>query len=191
MIALMAVSLGGVSIWSMHFVGMTALCLKNDESDEALQINYRIDFTMASVVVVILFSFGGLRIALFDKIFTSDKTDAVYKYLDETKKMSSEEMGTRKRRLMTFLINSLFQRMEYLIAGGVVTGSGIVVMHYLGNDIDQQTWHTVMTACDGLGMSAMIFNGKIKWDIGIIASSCVIAIGTVINLILHCQLTYP
>jgi hypothetical protein len=44
----------------------------------------------------------------------------------------------------------------YLVCGGLCAGSGVVVMHYVG-------------------MAAMEFKGRIVWDAGIIAASCVIA----------------
>jgi hypothetical protein len=44
----------------------------------------------------------------------------------------------------------------YLVCGGLCAGSGVVVMHYVG-------------------MAAMEFKGRIVWNVGIIAASCVIA----------------
>jgi NO-binding membrane sensor protein with MHYT domain len=116
----------------MHFVSMAALHLQDGETGKKLDIKYHLDTTIASLIVVLIFCYTGIRIAFQDKVFSSDITDAIENFMEEANKMSMQEMRAKTTGKKYFYLKTLFQRMEYLIGGGIVTGSGVVVMHYLG-----------------------------------------------------------
>jgi NO-binding membrane sensor protein with MHYT domain len=62
-LVLIAVILGGVSIWTMHFVGMSSCVLRYPGSELISPIFYRIDFTMASLVAVIVLVYVGKELS--------------------------------------------------------------------------------------------------------------------------------
>ena len=74
--------------------------------------------------------------------------------VEDTRGLTLKEI--RSTNLVTL---ALFKDLLPLTIGGIVTSSGIVVMHYIG-------------------MRAVIFPGRIVWDIGIIVASIFIAIIT-------------
>jgi len=73
---LMACSLGGVSIWTMHFVAMSSVTMTSPIDGSKLEVTYRIDYTLISLVVVVLLAWAGLVLGSHDKAFTKDKNDA-------------------------------------------------------------------------------------------------------------------
>jgi NO-binding membrane sensor protein with MHYT domain len=58
-LAIIAILLGGVAIWTMHFVGMSSCVLKYRDVDIVSPIYYRIGLTFASLVAVIVLCFIG------------------------------------------------------------------------------------------------------------------------------------
>jgi len=110
MLACAAVSLGGIAIWSMHFIGMAAYRLP-------IAINYNIVLTAISLAAAIVISAAALYLA-----------------------------GGRS-----------FNRKGWL-AGALLAGIGVCVMHYLG-------------------MYAMTMRADMSMDPGLVAASIVIAIG--------------
>ena len=55
------------------------------------------------------------------------------------------------------LISMLFEGLPNLIFGGIVGATGVCVMHYVG-------------------MSAVVFDGYIEWNVGIVIASVIIAL---------------
>lgn len=155
LLKLMAVSLGGVAIWTMHFVGMGALRLKLP-TGQYLKVGYRLDMTIGSLAVVILFSYIGLKISSMDKVFTRDKSDAIEKFVKDARNMTIQEIRRIQHKHVLYL-NTLFARMGPLIAGGGMLAIGVCVMHYVG-------------------MDAIVADAVIEWNVGIIAASVIIAL---------------
>jgi len=153
---LMACSLGGVSIWTMHFVAMASVTMYNPIDGTELEIRYRYDYTLISLVVVIFLCYVGLLIGSHDRAFTKDKSDAVDKFIKDARALSIAEIRKIKN-VRTVLLSNLLNGVEKLILAGVIAASGVCVMHYLG-------------------MEAMVFDGKITWNGGVIAASVIIAI---------------
>jgi uncharacterized membrane protein len=56
-----------------------------------------------------------------------------------------------------FLARTLFQNLVPLVVGGTITALGVCVMHYMG-------------------MQAMVFDGRIEWNAGVVAVSVIIAV---------------
>lgn len=102
-------ALGGIGVWSMHFIGMVALQLDVGSS-------YAVAETVASLVAAVV--------------------------------ASSLALG--------FVARNPGQRGRLLVAGFLL-GMGVVVMHYLG-------------------MHGMRIGGFIRWDMGLVALSALIAV---------------
>jgi NO-binding membrane sensor protein with MHYT domain len=150
---IMAVCLGGVGIFCMHFIGMSALKLEDHEGNN-VPIRYNIGMTVLSLIMVLMFSTLGFYIGSHDQVFMKTKKQIVDMFV-----LDSEHMSMKKiKHISPYQVLSIIltRKPQHLLAGGLVTGSGVVVMHYIG-------------------MYAMVFPGHIVWDAGIIAASCIIA----------------
>jgi len=139
----------------MHFVGMGAMHLQAPDGSR-LAVKYRIDLTIASLVIVIALSYVGLYISSLDKLYTEDKSDVIDKFIKDARNLTIREIRSIKRK-DTFLVLTLFRNVGKLVVGGIVTATGVCVMHYIG-------------------MEAMVVDGKIHWNAGIVAASVIIAI---------------
>jgi NO-binding membrane sensor protein with MHYT domain len=153
---LMAVSVGGVAIWCMHFVAMAGMEFYTEDTRTRVHVKYRVDLTAASFIVVIFVTFVGLRICSLDKAFVQDQNDVVDRYVEDVKTRSIQDirMIDSKRRV---LFRTLFKNMRVFFIGGVLVAGGVCIMHYIG-------------------MQAMIFDGYIRWNVGIVAASVIIAV---------------
>jgi len=92
---LMACSIGGVAIWAMHFVGMAAVSF-NDPNDEPLPLRYRYDYTLVSLVVVIILAYVGIYICSRDDAFIIDKVDTIDAFIEKSRKLSITEIKQMK-----------------------------------------------------------------------------------------------
>lgn len=110
LVVLAAMCLGGVAIWSMHFIGMLALDMGS------MEMSYNVWLTLLSFVVGVGVVYFGLTI------------------------MTLGEFGYLK-----------------LIMAGIMVGSGVAGMHYIG-------------------MLSMQMQADTQWDANIIAISIVIAV---------------
>ena len=63
----------------------------------------------------------------------------------------------RIKNVRTVLLSNMLHGLERLIVAGVTAAGGVCIMHYLG-------------------MQAMVFDGVIEWNGGIVAASVIIAI---------------
>lgn len=148
----MALCLGGVGIWCMHFVGMSAVNMHAD--GERMDVRYDTGLTLLSLILVIVLTMLGFYVSSFDKVFMKTKREIIEMFVEDARKMSMKKI---KNITVLQTIGIIGTRApQHLLAGGFLTGSGVVVMHYVG-------------------MAAMQFEGKIVWNAGIIAASAIIA----------------
>jgi NO-binding membrane sensor protein with MHYT domain len=150
----MACSLGGVAIWGMHFVGMASMSLKTPEGLE-IPVKFQIMPTLISLAFVLLFAFLGLYLSSQDVVFCKSKAEIVDMFVKNSAELSLKQI----RKLSTWYIFCIIstRSFHHLAGGGLLAGSGVCCMHYLG-------------------MWAMSFEGVIVWDKGIIAASVLIAL---------------
>jgi NO-binding membrane sensor protein with MHYT domain len=153
-ITLMAVSLGGVGMWCMHFIGMFALSVHSHPGD-SVDVRYDVGKTLLSLVLVLLFSGLGAFISSHDDVFSKSRKDIVQLFVGDSMTLSIREVKRISFYRMLWIIGT--HDPTYLVLGGICTGGGVVVMHYVG-------------------MMAMVFKGRIVWNAGVIAASCIIAI---------------
>lgn len=155
---------GGVSIWAMHFTGMFAFSLMTDfdiynaSSGEAIPqtcsvpMNYNVGMTAFSFFCASLLVFCGAYVASTDVFFGASNEEAVsaLQSMIELKKLM--KVGKRVKFI------ALFKRPQRLIAGGVIAGVGVCIMHFAG-------------------MGAIDQNGfKIEWKVVNFVMSCLIAV---------------
>ena len=152
---MMAISIGGVAIWSMHFVGMSTLSFVNPDG-QAITVRYRKDLTLVSLIVAIFFCFSGILICSKDAAFKIERMDTMEEFIKEASLMSITEIK-RMRSANFIMFLALFKSIHILALGGFVTATGVCVMHYLG-------------------MAAIVTEAKLEYDIGIVAASLIIAI---------------
>ena len=156
LLVLTAVCLGGVTIWSMHFIGMNAVILINPETNEIVPIQFKILETIVSLIVVSILAYVGLYIVARNKVYTQDKADAIDSFIRDARNLSMNEIRSMKSKF-DLLISLLTEDLKSLIVGGIIGASGVCVMHYIG-------------------MGAVVFEGYIKWNIGIVVASLLIAL---------------
>ena len=139
----------------MHFVGMSAITFY-DPQDEIIPLYFRIDLTMVSLIAVMVCTLLGLWIGTRDKAFVQDQRDIVDSFIADMKTKSLREIRNIEHKHV-LLWKTLFKNMPPLLIGGVLIATGVCVMHYIG-------------------MLAMVFDGYIVWNAGIVAASCLIAL---------------
>lgn len=148
---LIAVSIGGVAIWSMHFIGMAAMSLKHDNGS-SVAIRFNIGVSIFSIVAAVLSVIAGVWVASKDKVFAKSKAEILEFFIES---VSLEEMLALSEFQVLLLLAT--RQLHYLVLGGAIAGSGVVIMHYIG-------------------MAAMELDGHIHWNVGIVAASIVIAV---------------
>jgi NO-binding membrane sensor protein with MHYT domain len=151
---MMSMSLGGVAIWGMHFVGMASMSLNNVDGVD-VPIKFQIMPTIVSLVFVLLFAYVGLYVSSKDIVFSKNKTEIVDLFVKNASELSSRDIKAIPMWHMICIIST--QSFQHLFVGGLMAGSGVCCMHYLG-------------------MWAISFEGHIVWDEGVIASSIIIAL---------------
>ena len=151
-LALMSVTLGGCAIWSMHFVGMSAIKFHDSEHND-IAVTYDIFETLISLITCVICVYGGLYISSRDKMFSRDKEE-IFKLIVEEGKNDSMAAVKSKHYLMKV---ALFRGIGPLVCGGVIAGGGVCIMHYLG-------------------MLAVHADVTIHWNVGIVAASVLIAV---------------
>ena len=146
-------ALGGVGIWSMHFIGMSAMSLQDSNGND-VNIEFNIGVSVFSMIAAVIAVCGGVAIASHDRVFAKSKAEIVEIFSADLKHLTLTEL----RNISSFQLLTLActKELHYLIVGGVVAAGGIGIMHYVG-------------------MAAMEFHGRIVWNIGIIAASVVMA----------------
>ena len=156
LLVLMACSIGGVAIWSMHFVGMAAVSFQDGDGND-LPLRYRYDLTLVSLAVVIVLAYVGIYICSRDDVYMIDKIDTIDAFIEDAKKMSISEIRTLKINPLMITFLALTKNVHVLLAGGIVTAAGVCIMHYIG-------------------MKAIVLDARIEWNYGVVAASVIIAI---------------
>lgn len=151
---LMAISIGGVSMWVMHFVAMYSVNWKSPEGIE-LEIRYRKDYTLISLIVPTICCYLGIFFCSKDKAFIEEKKDVLGEFVKRAEKMSIKEIRKIKSSKYVLYI-ALFRSLHRIILGGILTAVGVCIMHFVG-------------------MEAIVIDGKIEWNKGIIVSFVLIA----------------
>ncbi|MFX9246825.1 MHYT domain-containing protein, partial [Acinetobacter baumannii] len=78
----MGVSLGGVGIWCMHFIGMAAMRLYNDEG-ERVHLYFNIPITVISLVIAIVMTAIGSFVLSQDRLFAKSQSELFEMFVDD------------------------------------------------------------------------------------------------------------
>lgn len=151
---LMSLSLAGVGIWAMHFIGMNS-CHINYPNGERVRIEYNIPLVIASFLCAWFLAFVGLMIASYDPMFSKNKFEIVEEFIADTKRLSIKEIRKISTRKMLAIIAT--KDLGRLVTGGLCLGAGVSIMHYVG-------------------MEASIFDGDIHYYPGLVCLSVLTAL---------------
>lgn len=150
---LTAVCLGGIGKWSMHVIGMASLEL-HDANGDVIHVQYNLGVSVMSLIVVLVTSTISIMIATKDVMFAKTKEEIVDMFVESAANMSMAEAKNITAKQIIILITT--RSLGHLLLGGMVAGSGVAVMHYVG-------------------VAAMEFQGEIRWLPGVVATSVLIA----------------
>eukprot|EP01033_Poteriospumella_lacustris_P009419 gene9419-6748_t len=150
----MSLSLGGVSVWSMHFIGMNASHI-HDEQGERVYMRYSITLVIFTLLFAWFMSFVGITISCYDPMFSKSKANIVEEFIEDSKRLSLQEV--RKITPMKMLVIISTKKLGQLITGGAIMGAGVCVTHILG-------------------MEAAVFHGRIFFNPGLLFFASLIAI---------------
>jgi NO-binding membrane sensor protein with MHYT domain len=149
----MAFSTGGVAIWSMHFVGMGALTLKNNSKGEIMNQYFDVILTVLSLMSSLIAVFLGNYIASFDNFYRKEPHEIFALIVDRgTQRLS---LGNMQNPHVLWAL-TLFSDLQLILLGGVITGFGVCLMHYVG-------------------MMSMTMNMAITWDASLVVASIIVA----------------
>ena len=148
----MSISIGGGAIWSMHFTGMAGLTILGP-NNQKIPLHYNIGTTILSLLTAIVCVYCGLYISSRDRVYIKDKEEIFKMLIDDAQSHSIKSIQNRYILYRMAVLKGLGP----LIIGGVITGGGVCVMHYIG-------------------MGALAANVTIVWDIGLVILSVIIAI---------------
>lgn len=151
--ALMGIALGGIGIWCMHFIGMASLSISVNDQEVDLEFNVLI--SIVSLIVVVVLTTIGVAVSSQDPLFMKTKGEILEMFIQDTSKLSMSEVRRMKNLRLLRLIST--KSLGYLVTGGVIAGSGVSIMHYIG-------------------MEAMYAHSTIRWNPGVVAASVLIAI---------------
>eukprot|EP00607_Mallomonas_marina_P001539 CAMPEP_0182428586 /NCGR_PEP_ID=MMETSP1167-20130531/23130_1 /TAXON_ID=2988 /ORGANISM="Mallomonas Sp, Strain CCMP3275" /LENGTH=421 /DNA_ID=CAMNT_0024611559 /DNA_START=245 /DNA_END=1510 /DNA_ORIENTATION=- len=149
-LAMVAVSIGVVAVWCMHFVGMAAIDLHTSDGSK-INIGYDVGLTIASIFSVVICVFLGLLVASRDRAYTKTKEQILDMIVDD-----AQRSGVKITSKLQVVVLASLKGVNVLILGGFITAGGVCLMHYLG-------------------MMSQRFEAHMEWDIGIIALSVAIA----------------
>jgi NO-binding membrane sensor protein with MHYT domain len=160
----MAVSTGAVAIWSMHFVGMGALFLEqkspggdgdgNGGKKEIKMVQYfDITLTILSLLCSVVSVYLGLTVASHDPFYRKEPAE-IFSHIVQRGIRSLSVTDMQNPTVLWIL--TLFSDLHLIALGGLITGLGVCLMHYVG-------------------MMSMTMNMAITWDASIVTASVIIA----------------
>jgi NO-binding membrane sensor protein with MHYT domain len=152
---LMGIALGGVGIWCMHFIGMSAMRM-NDAAGNPIKFYYDIPITITSLIVAMITTTLGIIIMSCDRLFAKAKRQILDMFVDDLKHLSITDSRKLTQDSTIFWL-ILTKDIRWIIIGGVLAGGGFCILHYTG-------------------MAALRFHGRITWNWGIVAASVFVAV---------------
>lgn len=127
---LTGVAVGGVAIWAMHFIGMSSMSIKHPTTHENLDIYFDIGISIASLLAVTVMVTVGVVVSSYDPLFMKSKAEIIEMFVENAKKLSMKEIKTMSAKTVLLIICT--KNLSTLVIGGVIAGSGVSVMHYIG-----------------------------------------------------------
>jgi NO-binding membrane sensor protein with MHYT domain len=137
---------------TLAIAGMGAMHLKDNDGKD-ITIFFDIGGTVLSLVTSCVFVYIGLRISTRDRVFTKERDDLFKMLLADSQSISMKKAQDKGHLYRMALLKGL----EPLCVGGLFTGLGVCVMHYVG-------------------MMSMRGPVDVKWNPGVVAASVLIAV---------------
>lgn len=124
-----ALSVGGIALWAMSVIAVSAvqLSLRNGE---LVQIRFRLDLLLSSLVITCLFCMFGIVLGTKDKVFSIHKVEALDVYVRDNNNMTIGEMRKTKNR-NSIVFKTLFKNVGPLFVGGLTFGTGVLIADYV------------------------------------------------------------
>jgi hypothetical protein len=110
----------------MHFVAMQSFALFDSDGNK-IEIRYKVDLTIVSLIVVVLMCYLSLRLGTSDRVFTSDKADVIDKFIKDARSLSIQEIRSIKPKHV-IVLKSLFRNPAILLYSGVLTGADLFLI---------------------------------------------------------------
>eukprot|EP01080_Neovahlkampfia_damariscottae_P005262 gene5262-8880_t len=129
--------LGGVAIWSMHFIGMSSVTVHY--GTKPLKMSYEALITIFSFLASVVSCFIGLFVADIHHFSTSIK-ELLLSFRDEKYEEASDLLECQEHSKIYLWFQKLFvshndpdkPHLFQVLIGGTFTASGVSVMHYTG-----------------------------------------------------------
>lgn len=147
----MTICIGGVAIWCMHFVGMSAMTLYKDNGE---LVRSQIDplLTVLSLLCSLTCVYVGLYFSSRDRVYSQDRATVFNMLLEEGSKRTMQDI----RNPWVLWRMALLKGIDKIALGGLITAAGVCTMHYMG-------------------MTAVVVDADIEWNVGVVTVSVLIA----------------
>jgi hypothetical protein len=122
-------AIGGVAMFAVQLIAMGAIDLI-DSNGTKVNIRYRLDLLLVSVVVEILFCELGIFLATKDEVFTINKVEALEVYIRDSNNMTIGEMRKTKNR-NSVVFRTLFKGIATLLRGSIGYSAALIVGTYI------------------------------------------------------------
>ena len=125
----MTMTLGGVSLFAMNCLNLTALRLPvfdaGTPNEHRVDINFKVVPLSVSVFIACVLAFGGLCVASRDPMFAKSRKEIIESFIADAKCMTMREIKSISSYRIFQIIST--RSLWYLVGGGVITGSGAVI----------------------------------------------------------------
>eukprot|EP01038_Epipyxis_sp_PR26KG_P020220 gene20220-28608_t len=149
-----SICLGAVAIWGMDNLGLDSMKLIHPETKEVEHFKVDLGLMFLPLVAIVLFSYIGLRTSSNDVVFAKSKEEVIRMFMEGAAKFSMKQVRNISQQQILFF--SVTKEIRHLLVGGIITGIGAPLMHFLE-------------------IESLDFRGTIEWHYGFIALSVVIA----------------
>jgi hypothetical protein len=141
-----SLTFNAIALWATQIVGMSAITLFDSNGNE-VEIRYRLDLLLVSLVASNLLCQISTIIATKDEVYAMNKVETLEVYIRDSNNMTIGEMRKRKNR-NTIVFRTLFQKISILLRGSIGFGAAFLIETYL-----------IIT-------SLIIDEGAIQWNTG-------------------------
>lgn len=140
------------AVWSTHITAMGALRLRTEDG-VLVPVRYDVATCFISLAAALLFVYIGQYFATSDRIFSKERAEVFEMLLNDARHESIQTIRNR-----TYIVRlAMFKGIGPIIVGGVITGIGVCLMHFIG-------------------MNAIVADVEMAWHSGIFVAAVCVAI---------------
>jgi NO-binding membrane sensor protein with MHYT domain len=122
-------AIGGVTMFAVQLIAMRAITVI-DLSGNKVELRYRIDLLLVSLVVVMIFCALGILLATKDEIFSINKVEDLEVYIRDSNNQTIGEMKSTKNR-NSKVFRTLFKGVVVLVRGSIGFAAALIVGSYV------------------------------------------------------------